>query len=282
MDDTQPTTRDDLDLLRTAAVHAGIIALGYFRRDLKTWTKGQSSPVSEADIAVDTFLAQALRPVRPDYGWLSEETADTPERLNHSRIFIVDPIDGTRGFIKGESQWTISLAIVENGEPLAGVVYAPACNEMYAGARGLGATLNGESLRPTPRSEADRVIPAPAAVHKLLADAALPYTHGPAYPSLAYRLVQVASGGLDAAVARRGAQDWDIAGAHVILSEAGVDFRDVCLGVPRYNQAETRHAALAATADPSLKAVLHDTLRIVYGCPEPVPPSQVMEQSQNE
>jgi myo-inositol-1(or 4)-monophosphatase len=263
----QSDALNDLDLLKTAAVHAGIIALGFFRTELKTWTKNLSSPVSEADIALDTFLLQTLRGSRDGYGWLSEETADTPDRLNHERVFVVDPIDGTRGFIKGDDSWTISLAVVENGRPIAGVVYAPVRDEMYEAVLGHGARLNGQRLAPVPREGRERIIPAPAAVHNELAMAELRYQKGPAYPSLAYRLVQVASGKLDAAVARRGAQDWDIAGADIILGEAGIDLTDVCLGVPRYNRSDTHHAALAATSDSSLIAPLHDALRFVYGCP---------------
>lgn len=260
---------DDLALLKSAAVHAGIIALGFFRTEFKTWTKNVSSPVSEADIALDTFLTQALRGARPGYGWLSEETWDDPIRMDHERVFIVDPIDGTRGFIKGEDSWTISLAVVEAGRPIAGVVYAPARNEMFAAVRGGGASLNGAPLTRGHREGAARIIPAPAAVHKELRGAGISYTSGPHFPSLAYRLALVASEGIDATVARRGSHDWDIAGADLILSEAGIELIDVCLGTPRYNMADTRHAALAATADPSLRSVLHTALRTVYGCPPP-------------
>src|SRR3569832_765977 len=133
MADTPTTYSDDLELLRTAAVTAGIIASSYFRRDLKTWTKGNSSPVSEADLVLDKFLRSALTTARPDYGWLSEESLDDNSRLDHARVFIVDPIDGTRGFIRGEDSWTVSLAVVENGVPVAGVVFAPARNEMFCG-----------------------------------------------------------------------------------------------------------------------------------------------------
>ncbi|NMA98805.1 MAG: 3'(2'),5'-bisphosphate nucleotidase CysQ [Phyllobacteriaceae bacterium] len=257
----------DVELLKSAAVHAGIIALGFFRTDLKTWTKGASSPVSEADIALDQFLTQVLRAQRTNYGWLSEETADTPDRLSHDRVFVVDPIDGTRGFIKGEDSWTISLAVVENGRPVAGVVYAPVRDEMFEATLGNGARLNGQRLVPSKREGHERIIPAPAAVHNELAALDLPYRKGPAYPSLAYRLVQVGAGGLDAACARRGAEDWDIAGAHIILEEAGIDLIDVCHGVPRYNKPDTRHTALAASADPTLSKPLQDALRVVYGCP---------------
>lgn len=261
-------TEDDIKLLKSAAVHAGIIALGFFRTDLKTWTKNVSSPVSEADIAVDNFLTSALRAARPDYGWLSEETIDSPERMGRERVFIVDPIDGTRGFINGEDSWTISLAVVENGRPIAGVVYAPVRDEMYVAGKGLGSECNGRPLDASPVAGRGRLIPAPAAVHHELANAGIDYEKGPLYPSLAYRLVQVAAGRLAACVARRGAQDWDIAGADLILTEAGAVFEDVCLGTPLYNETETRHAAMAATADDTLLSPLRDALRIVYGCPQ--------------
>jgi myo-inositol-1(or 4)-monophosphatase len=268
--EANPTTAaEDLELLRSSAVTAGIIAAGYFRRDLKTWTKEFGSPVSEADIVLDKFLHSALTTARPGYGWLSEETADNSDRLNHRRVFVVDPIDGTRGFIRGEDSWTVSLAVVEDGVAIAGVVYAPVRDQMYEASIGGGARLNGQRLVPkaVPGRHAP-LIPAPGAVHQELQAAGLEYTRGPAYPSLAYRLVQVASGNLDAAVARRGAQDWDIAGAAVILQEAGVEFEDVCIGALRFNQPEIRHGALAAVGEVSLKAALHAALVKIYGCPQ--------------
>ena len=178
-----PTTvpqgiKDDIKLLKSAAVHAGIIALGFFRTDMRTWTKNLTSPVSEADVAVDTFLSGALRAARPDYGWLSEETADSPARLGHQRVFIVDPIDGTRGYIRGEDSWTISLAVVENGVAVAGVVYAPVRDEMYVGGLGLGATCNDVPMRARRTSSEAPLIPAPAAVHHELAAIGLNHTRG--------------------------------------------------------------------------------------------------------
>ena len=104
-----PPYDDDLELLRSTAVAAGIIASSYFRRDIKTWTKDNASPVSEADIVVDRFLAANLLQARPSYGWLSEETVDNPSRLDCERVFVVDPIDGTRAFLRGKitgrSRW---------------------------------------------------------------------------------------------------------------------------------------------------------------------------------
>lgn len=264
-----PTTAaDDRELLRSAAVTAGIIAAGYFRKDLKTWTKENASPVSEADIVLDKYLNNALLSARPDYGWLSEESVDNPERLSHRRVFVVDPIDGTRGFIRGEDSWTVSLAVVEDGVAIAGVVYAPVRDEMYDAAIGDGARLNGKPLiRQRHPGRTAPLIPAPGAVHQELQAAGLDYTRGPAYPSLAYRLVQVATGKLDAAVARRGSQDWDIAAAALILEESGIGFADVCVGFPQFNKRDVRHGALAALSDMSLKPLVHAALIKVYGCP---------------
>lgn len=265
--DTPTTAEQDLELLRTSAVAAGIIASGFFRRTLKTWTKENASPVSEADIVVDKFLFASLLAARPSYGWLSEESADNAERLDKTRVFVVDPIDGTRGFIKGEDSWTVSLAIVENGHPIAGVVYSPIRDEMYDASLGGGARLNGELIQFIRRDRPNPLIPAPGAVHQEMAAAGLDYTKGPAYPSLAYRLVQVATGKLDAAVARRGAQDWDIAAAALICAEAGIDFADVCCGFPHFNKRDVRHGALAALSDISIKPLVHAALIKVYGCP---------------
>ena len=185
-------------------------------------------------------------------------------------MFVVDPIDGTRGFIKGEDSWCVCLAVVEDGLAVAGVVYAPARDEMYEASIDGGARLNGRPiLRRTPPDRHAPLIPAPGAVHHELQEVGLEYTRGPHYPSLAYRLVQVATGQLDAAVARRGAHDWDIAAAAIILAEAGIAFEDVCEEQMLFNKADVRHGALAASGEHSLKTVLHDALRRVYGCPSP-------------
>lgn len=268
-----PTTpEDDLELLRSCAVSAGIIASSYFRRDLKTWTKANASPVTEADVLVDRFLADALLGARPDYGWLSEESVDDERRLTCRRTFVVDPIDGTRGFIRGEDSWTVSLAVVEDGRPIAGVVYAPARDELYDAFVEGGARFNGRPLKRKSVLRRGPLIPAPGAVHQELQAAGLNYMRGPALPSLAYRLVQVATGALDGAMVRRGSQDWDIAGAAMILDECGIAFDDVCAGTITLNGSDVRHGALAAVHDPLIKPVLHDALRRVYGCPsEPAP-----------
>jgi len=259
---------DDIALLRSAAVAAGIMAMGYFHREVKTWTKENASPVTEADYMVDRFLHQTLSAARPHYGWLSEESTDSEARLKKKRIFVVDPIDGTRGFIRGDDCWTICLAVVEEGKAISGVIYAPARDELYEAQAGKGARLNGAPLVRRSHPGERPIIAAPGAVHRELAGAGLKYVHGAYLSSLAYRLVQVASGILDVAVARRGAQDWDIAAATIILAQCSITLEDVCAGVPTFNCKDTRHGALAAIADYSLKSPVHDALVKVYGCPK--------------
>jgi myo-inositol-1(or 4)-monophosphatase len=188
---------------------------------------------------------------------------------------VVDPIDGTRGFIRGDDSWTVSLAVVDSGVAIAGVVYAPARDELYEAAQGSGARLNSAAMvRQRPAGRPLTVATA-AAVHGELQQAGLDYRRGPYFPSLAYRLMQVATGALDATGVRRGASDWDIAGAAAILAECGIGFEDVCAGPPRLNTTEIRHGALAATADEPLKPLLRDALIRVYGCPEPDAPRSV-------
>ena len=263
----QTSFAEDLELLRSAAVSAGLIASSFFRRDIKTWTKENASPVTEADITVDRYLYASLLAARPGYGWLSEESVDDADRLEHRRVFIVDPIDGTRGFIRGEDSWTVSLAVVEDGIAVVGVVYAPVRDELYEATQDGGARFNGFAIERWRPLGGAPVIATAAAVHGELQKAGLDYVRGPYFPSLAYRLVQVATGTLDATGVRRGASDWDIAGAATILAECGMGFDDVCAGALRFNAPDIRHGALAATSDKSLKPLLHEALVRVYGCP---------------
>ena len=143
----------DMALLVAAAREVGEIALRYAAKGAQSWEKpdGQG-PVTEADLAVDAALHAALGAARPDYGWLSEERPDDPVRLAHERVFIIDPIDGTRAFMKGDQAWAHSLAVAEGGRVTAAVVFLPAMDKLYAAARGQGATLNGAPIRATTTS----------------------------------------------------------------------------------------------------------------------------------
>jgi myo-inositol-1(or 4)-monophosphatase len=214
---------NDLDLLTDAARKAGEIAVRYWSGPNRVWDKSTDDPVSEADLAVDSYLRERLMMARPDYGWLSEETEDDPARLKAGRVFVVDPIDGTRAFVAGEKTWSHSLAVVEDGVPVTAVVHLPLRERLFAATKGGGATLNGEAI-----SHSDWAGGPPI---RLLSNAAsLDARHWPAgqppvvrsfRPSLAYRLCLVAQGRYDAMVTFRDSWEWDIAAGALIAAEAG-------------------------------------------------------------
>ncbi|BCH26557.1 3'(2'),5'-bisphosphate nucleotidase CysQ [Mesorhizobium sp. L-8-10] len=240
------TADSDLPLIREAARAAGEIALRYFKRNPQTWLKGGHSPVSEADYAVDRYLRETLTAARPDYGWLSEETADSPARLEARRTFVVDPIDGTRAFLDGMPTWCVSIAVVEDGEPLAGILDCAARGEVFEATAGRGAFRNGSPLQVGPQSASPLV----AGPKSLFDEGAIAwpahFRRGPYYPSLAYRLAMVASGDLDATFVKPNARDWDIAAADLILREAGGRLVDIQGNSLRYGEADPSHGALAA------------------------------------
>lgn len=215
----------DLALLIEAAKAAGQIATRYFKRDLKAWDKpGEQGPVTEADLEVDKMLRERLTAARPDYGWLSEETPDDTARLSTERVFIVDPIDGTRAFIEGSPTWAHSLAIADAGEIRAAVVYLPVHDKLYAAARGQGATLNNLPISVSPRAElvgAEVLAAKPAMEPYHWADAKVPDVKRQFRSSLAYRMALVAEGGKDAMLTLRATWEWDVAAGALLVTEAG-------------------------------------------------------------
>lgn len=219
----------DLALLADAAREAGRIALRFAKGSARRWDKPDGAgPVTEADLAVNDMLEKTLRAARPDYGWLSEESPDSDARLSRKTLFIIDPIDGTRNFIEGGDKWSHSLAVVENGVPVAGAVYLPVKGKLYTAARGLGAFLNGRPIRVSARAG---VRDATMLATKPTYDArhwpgGVPDVARHYRPSLAYRLALVAEGRFDAMLTLRDSWEWDIAAGAMILSEAGAQVTD--------------------------------------------------------
>ena len=238
----------DLALLIAAAREAGQIALGYFKRDPKVWTKGANSPVTEADLAANHALHATLTAARPDYGWLSEESADTPDRLDRRRLFVVDPIDGTRGFIDGNPDWCVSVAMVEEGAAVAAALFVPAREELFEATAGGGARLNGEAIRVSDRQALEGArIAGPARHLRAMAGHGMDPRERRFTPSLAYRFALVACGRVDVATARPGAYDWDLAAVDLLVQEAGGTLRDLEGAPLRFNDVIPRHPALIAS-----------------------------------
>lgn len=252
----------DLALLTDAARAAGDIAMRYFRNDPKVWEKPGEGPVTEADIAVNDMLFDTLRTARPSYGWLSEETPDTDERLDCEHLFLIDPIDGTSAFIAGDSSFSHSLAVAHNGVVTAAVVYLPAKDRLYAAFADGPAICNGEPIQCstragiagatllTPKTSLD-----PALWHGTVPDVTRHFR-----ASVAYRLCLVADGAFDGMLSLRQAWEWDIAAGALIASRAGAAVTNRLGEAIRFN-AQTPRSNGVLVAAPGLHAVLLAQLR---------------------
>ena len=248
----------DFDLLRKAAQDAGKLALSYFGRSVKKQQKPDGSTVTEADHAVDELLDSRLRRARPEYGWLSEESAEHEGRRAARRVWVVDPIDGTRAFVQGLDDWTIAAALVEDGGPILAAVVNPVRGETFEACAGEGAFLNG---RPIHVSEASALEGARFTVPEpVLRNSRWRTPWPPLKPVLAnsilYRLALVACGRADASFALKPKWEWDIAAGALLVSEAGGIITDPSGSPLTFNSAEAKVPGYLAAAPK-----LHKTLR---------------------
>lgn len=246
--------------LAAALRDAGALALKTFRGQVRSWTKWGKSPVSEADMAVDAFLRERLAAIAPGPGWLSEESEDDPARLAARRLWIVDPIDGTRAYLAGREDWSISAALVEDGRPVIGALFAPVSDELFVAVRGEGATRNGASIGVRGGSEMSGARIAGPKLHlERLAALSPQIAPVPKIFSLALRFARVAEGTLDAALASGNSRDWDLAAADLLVHEAGGQLTTLAGETLTYNRPEPRHRALLAAGTarhPGLLALL--------------------------
>jgi len=252
--------KSDLDLIVDAAQQAGAVALSFFRQSPEVWWKnGGQSPVSAADYAANDVLSTILQKARPDYGWLSEETDDASDRLERRTLFVVDPIDGTRGFLAGSEIWCISVAVVTDGRPVAGVLFAPALRELFVAGLEGPALKNGNVLNVSGAGTGD--------VHRLATAEDMIAGFGAEFrktvervkhiPSLAYRLAMVADGRLEGTLVKRDSHDWDLAAADLILQRAGGALVDLAGDLLSYNKPIVKHGELCGAATASMPEFLH-------------------------
>ena len=247
----------DLALIREAAVAAGEVATAMRVAGLERHEKADGTPVTNADLAVDALLRSTLTAARPDYGWLSEETADDTARLSCQRVFIVDPIDGTRAYIRDRPWWGVSIAVVENGRPIAGVVVAPDRGEVFEATQGGGARMNGKPIAASDTLDLEGAA--------MLADVQM--MKHPAWPTpwpqmrlesrnaIAYRLCSVACGEFDAMLALSPKSEWDMAAGDLIAVEAGCLVTDHKGRPLAYNQVKPTAPSLVC-AGPALHRLI--------------------------
>jgi len=234
------------DRLAEVVREAGALALQTFRGELKSWTKGQSSPVSEADLAVDALLRQRLLAMHRA-GWLSEETEDDPARLQEREVWVVDPIDGTRAYIAGLPDWSVSVALVRAGRPAVAALYAPVTDELFLAIAGGGATLNGAPIGASPGEALDGArFSGPQRRLDRLAQLAPAIAMVPRIPSLALRLARVATGAIDGSFAGPNSHDWDLAAADLLVHEAGGMVTTLAGELLIYNRPDPVHGVLVA------------------------------------
>ncbi len=213
----------DLALISEVAREAGELSLHWLKKGARSWDKSPNNPVTEADIACNDLIAMRLRPARPDYGWLSEETRDNAQDRSQKRVFVVDPIDGTKAFVNGETGFCVSIAIIEDGAPIAGVVHNPNFNELVGARAGGGTHLNGVRVEMT---DADSLACSMIGQPDVFARNNASY-----WPdmrlidevpnAMAWRMSLVAAGRWDATVALNEKSDWDLAAAVLLVQEAG-------------------------------------------------------------
>jgi len=245
-----------LEQIASIATEAGKIAAGRCGTDYKTWEKVPGHPVCEVDLAVDAFLQEQLGALDPEAGWLSEETLDDSDRIERRRLWVVDPIDGTRDFLRSRPGWCVSIALVEDRVPVLGVLAAPMRDELWTAARGRGSWRNGTPLRVSPRAElAGARVPADTLpkVDRDLVPVAKPN-------SIALRIAMVAAGEADLLATLRWGFEWDIAAAALIAEEAGATVTGA-LGQPLAFNTASGEAFGVLVATPGIHAAAVERLR---------------------
>lgn len=218
---------DDLKLAVAAAREAGDVVMKYFRTDLEVVLKSPDQPVTKADIESDSLLKKRLLEARPDYGWLSEETADTADRLHREYVWMVDPIDGTRSFIAGREEFSISIGLAHNGEPVLGVVFNPATGEMYSAIRGSGAFFGDVPMQVGGGRERSVMVASRSEITRGHFEPFAAVFDIQGLGSTAYKLCKVAAGGVDVFMSRGPKGEWDLCGGDLIVTEAGGHVTDL-------------------------------------------------------
>ena len=234
---------EELIAAKVASRNAGKILMDFYSKDEKEIElKGIDNPVTIADKKADKYLYNFISGEFPDYGWLSEETVDTKERLSKDRVWIVDPLDGTKEFIEGVPHFAVSIALVENGEPVVGVIYNPTKNEMFSCQKGKGIYFNGDKMKISSKKSlaGSSIIVSRSEIKRNEWE---PYkdkfkTINP-IGSVAYKLALVSAGKYDIFATVAPKNEWDICAGDCLVNEAGGVFKTINDKKIIYNQKKT-------------------------------------------
>ncbi|MBB4634695.1 3'(2'),5'-bisphosphate nucleotidase CysQ [Longimicrobium terrae] len=257
---------EDLELAIRGARAAGDAVMRAFRVEQEVRYKSPEQPVTEADLAADRALYRVLMGERPEYGWLSEESADSPERLKRRRVWVVDPIDGTNSFVAGRPEFAVCVGLVDGDRAVVGVVLNPATGEMYSARDGGGAFRNGEPIHvAAPGSHAPRIVASRWEMKRGEFDGFGDAWSVEPLGSTAYKMCRVAEGGAEAFVSRGPKSEWDVAAAVVIVREAGGRVTRIDGAEPVFNQPNPDWRGIATS-----NGAVHDELLRISSQPLPV------------
>ncbi|MEW6248253.1 MAG: 3'(2'),5'-bisphosphate nucleotidase CysQ [Nitrospirota bacterium] len=250
----------EFDLLQDAIRRAGARALELARDGFDTHIKADRSPVTSADLEVNRLLHETLTRTFPDDGWLSEESPDTPIRLEKKRVWVIDPIDGTKAFVRGLPEFCISAALVEGDQPVVAAVLNPVTDELFTAARGQGFRLNGNPLAPARRTGQPAILVNPWELSAGRFAAAEETADCRPMHSIAYALALVAAGRVDAAITFEREHEWDLAGGVLLIQEAGGTVTDGAGKPFRFNQPRPSMQGTVAVA-PGSAGRVNDLIR---------------------
>jgi len=228
----------DINLAKEAAIKAGKIILRYYKADYQIEQKGYQNPVTTADKKADETIKKILMTARPEYGWLSEETKDSSIRLNKRFVWIVDPIDGTKEFINGIPEFVVSIALVEYGEPIIGVIYNPVKKEIFVAAKNMGSFFNETKIESTSKEKISEMTILNSRSELKRGDwNDYIEIFGNMKPvgSVAYKLALTSAGKADVFISLRPKNEWDICAGNCIVNEAGGKLVDLRGNKRKYN-----------------------------------------------
>ncbi len=255
---------EELEFAVGLAREAGGILMNYFGGSYAVSQKSVSrhDPVTEADLAADRLLREAIARRFPDDGWLSEETVDSPDRMTRSRVWIVDPLDGTKEFVQGLPEFALSLALVSDGRPVVGIIYNPTTEDLFAAAAGAGAFRNDTPIRVSPRSElaGARILASRSEVSRALFEPISALCSIRSVGSIAFKLALVAAGEGDITISLRPKSEWDVCAGVLIVQESGGVATDIFGRPLSFNRREIKVSGIIAS-NASLQQQSHDWIR---------------------